>query len=321
MGLFTQENRIRCGKCNTEFDLNQNKQGCPLCGFGNKSFMGIPPEAPKKEEVTKPYSRIEFIGIPPPLSLRQGKAITDKETQTWGSWLMFNDFFAPKFLSRVLAWKMDKEKKDYILLKELIDDAIILIAKHNLSSLKGFPNLQKDRHGGRLVNHFLRTFVNMGLIDAHVDGKRGDDIWRENWSRINVCLTRQGMEFAVIKNQVFDEGKKEQILSTEEKNWLLGYLVGIDKEGYREYSILKQLYEFLKSGKNGNKDLLKWFETNKNFQNYILERSEKARKDPKKFKQQIGNYARSFASAKISLLREFGVIKDKRNDYTVLGEF
>ena len=39
MVLFTtQENRIKCGRCNTGFDLNKNMGGCPLCGFGKKAF-------------------------------------------------------------------------------------------------------------------------------------------------------------------------------------------------------------------------------------------------------------------------------------------
>src|SRR3989338_4335581 len=321
MKLFSkQENRIRCGRCGTEFDLAKNKDSCPLCGFGKKSFAESPLEFSKKEETPKTQASVEFFGIPPELTLQRGKVTTHRETQTWGSWLMFNDFFAQKFISRVLAWKMHKEKKDFVFLSDLMEETIGLIAKHHLSQLKGFPNLDKDRKGGRLVYHFLRTFVNMGLIDASVDEKKGDEIWSENWTKIKISLTKQGLEFARIKNSVFDEGKKEQILSLEEKNWLVDCLKSIDKEGYKEYSILRQVYDFLKSGKNGNKDLWKWFEDNKKFCDYIHERSERAQKDPKIFKQQIHNYARTFASAKISLLRELGVVKNKRNDYTIVGD-
>ena len=255
MKLFSnQENRIRCGRCGTEFDLAKNKGGCPLCGFGKQPFIESPIEFSKKQETPNTQVTIEFFGIPPELNLQKGKVIADKETQTWGSWLMFNDFFAPKFISRVLAWKMHKEKKDSIFLNELIEEAINLIEKHHLSQLKGFPNLDKDWKGGRLVHHFLRTFVSMGLINANLDGKKGDEIWKENWTKIKISLTRQGLEFARIKNAVFDEGKKEQILSSEEKNWLVDYLRSIDKEGYKEYTILNQVYDLLKSGKNGNKD-------------------------------------------------------------------
>ena len=60
--------------------------------------------------------------------------------------------------------------------------------------------------------------------------------------------------------------------------------------------------------------------TNPKFKKYILSRSERARVDDKKYKKQVYNYARSFASAKVSLLREFGVVKNKRNDYTMTGD-
>ena len=321
MKLFTtQENRIKCGRCGTEFDLNRNKESCPLCGFGKKAFDEVPLQSYKNDETSKTHSVIESFGIPPKLHLKQGEVLTDKETQIWGSWLMFNDFFAPKFISRVLAWKMHKEKTDYVYLSDLMEESITLIKKHNLSGLKGFPNLEKDRQGGRLVHHFLRTFVNMGLAKASSDYRKVDEIWKENWNKIKVSLTKQGFEFAQIKNQVFDEGNKEQILSLEEKNWIVNYLKKIDKDGYKEYSILKQIYEFLKSGKNGNKDLWEWFENNKKFRDYIYERSERAKRDSKIFKQQIHNYARTFASAKISLLRELGVVRDKRSDYTITGE-
>ena len=232
MKLFSnQENRIRCGKCGTEFDLNKNKDSCPLCGFGKKSIVETSVEFTKKDEIPKIYAGVEFFGVPPELNLQKGKVITDKETQTWGSWLMFNDFFAPKFVGRVIAWKMHKEKKDYVFLNELMEECINLISKHNLSELKGFPNLEKDRQGGRLVHHFLRTFVNMGLADASIDGRRENSIWAENRSKVQISLTKQGLEFARIKNPVFDEGKREQILSLEEKNWLVDYLKDIDREG------------------------------------------------------------------------------------------
>ena len=67
-------------------------------------------------------------------------------------------------------------------------------------------------------------------------------------------------------------------------------------------------------------DLCKWFENNKKFCDYIYERSERAQRDSQVLKQQIHNYARTFASAKISLLRELGVVRNKRNDYAITGD-
>jgi len=83
---------------------------------------------------------------------------------------------------------------------------------------------------------------------------------------------------------------------------------------------LKEVYDFLKTGNNGNQDLWDWFEDNEKFQEYIKYRSEKAKNDDRIFRKQLHNYARTFASAKISLLRELGLVKNKRNDYTIVGE-
>lgn len=314
----TLENRIKCGKCGTEFDLNKNQDGCPLCGFGKGILIG---DIDKKITPEKNIIGLhEYIKIPPTINLSSGNVMIDDETQIWGSWLMFNDFFAPKFLSRIIIWKMYKEKKDYIILNELMDDAINIIKTNGLTKFKGFPNLNKDRKGERLVEHFLKTFVKMGLIQFEPVEKNGLDIWKANWDKIQVIPTKECVEFAQIKNKLFDEKQIEQILNLEEKDWLLNYLKKIDEKGYKEYSTLKEVYLFLKDGNNGNKDLWNWFVKNNKFQSYIEQRS-KSKDNPELFEKQIWNYARSFSSAKISLLREFGVVKNKRNDYTILGEF
>ena len=205
MGLFTtQENRVRCGKCNTEFDLNRNTEGCPLCGFGKKTAKENIAETKVTPQKIQDDQASMYFQTPPSLRLSSGKVITDDETKTWGAWLMFNDFFAPKFLSRVLAWKMQKVNSDSILLSDLMRESISLISKYNLSHLKGFPNLEKDKEGGRLVHHFLRTFVNMGLVNAKPTEKGIEEVWKEKWDKIKVSLTKEGLEFAQIKNNVFD---------------------------------------------------------------------------------------------------------------------
>lgn len=320
MGLFTnQENRVRCGKCNTEFDLDKNAEGCPLCGFGKNVHKTTSSDTKTNVKIQE-QKVSEYLQIPTSMNLEHGKVIVDKETKIWGSWLMFNDFFAPKFLVRILAWKMKNENSDSVLLNSLLTDAIEIIHKNNFSSLKGFPNLEKDEEGGRLVHHFLRTFNKMGLVYVEPTDKGIKDVWKEKWDKIRISLTKEGLEFAQIKNNIFDMGKTEQILTEEEKEWLIDYYKKISKEGYNEYYVLKEVYDFIKKGKNGNRDLWEWFEKNKSFQDYIKSRSKKAESDPKIFKKQLGNYAKTFASAKISLLRELGIIKNKRNDYTILGE-
>ena len=316
--IDSSENRIRCGRCSTEFDLNKNREGCPLCGFGEKKLQGISTiKSANYQE--KPIISNKYLSVPPKLTLEPGKVNVDQETNIWGSWLMFNDFFAPKFLSRILAWKMYEENKDHILLSSLMKDAIKIIKKYRLSYLKGFPNLKKDWQGERLVDHFLTTFVKMGFIEVKSSDDNTKNIWKEEWNKIKVYLTREGLEFARIINPIYDENKNEQILGVEERKWLIDYLKRIDKQGYKEYSVLKEVYDFLKLGNNGNKDLWRWFVNNQRFRNYIPNRSKKAKEDAEVFERQMKNYSRSFSSAKISLLRELGVIKNKRNDYTIEG--
>ena len=85
-------------------------------------------------------------------------------------------------------------------------------------------------------------------------------------------------------------------------------------------TLIQEVFEHIKSGHNGNKDLWNWFENDKRFQDYIRSRSRRAKEDPKIFDKQLSNYAKTFASTKISLLRELGIIKNKRNDYSIIGE-
>lgn len=310
------ENRIKCGTCGTEFDLNKNMEGCPLCGFGRDSALR------KTKNTIYQITQLqdEYFKKPPHLDLLPGRVISDDETNIWGSWLMFNDFVAPKFLIRIIAWKMYNEKNDNVLLSNVMNEAINLIKKNRLSQFKGFPNLQKDRNGQRLVDHFLKTCVKMGLVTIQSANEDKQDILTGDWDKIKISLSREGLEFSQLSNPIFDDNKNEQILSTEERNWLLKFLKKIDKEGYKEYTVLKQVYEFLKAGNNGNKDLWNWFVKNPKFREYIPKRSKRAEENQEIFEKQIWNYARSFSSAKISLLRELGLIKNKRNDYTITGE-
>lgn len=330
MKIFkSQSNTIKCGRCNTEFDLEKNEKHCPLCGFGKKQIMDreiqlVPIEKyPKEETITIPIELTTensngVISIPTPMDLELGNVYSNKETSVWGSWLMFNTFLPIKFLARITAWEMSEENT--IRLDNLINNAIKLVHKYNLSKLKGFPNLEKDPEGNRLVYHFLSTGIKMGLFDVKSSRKDIDDVLKGKWREIEVSLTKEGLDFARLRNPVFDDKKQGPALSKEEKEWIVKYLKKIDKEGHKEYSILKDVYEFLNSGHNGNKDLWGWFEENKVFRDYIKKRSIRAKSDKKIFEQQLKNYARTFASAKISLLRELGVVKDKRNDYTIVGE-
>ena len=325
--VFFNANMIKCGKCGTEFDFNKNSNGCPLCGLGKK--VAIPTkykEGTITEEDTL-ASYVEYMSPPPDLKLRSGKIHPTEETKTWGSLMMFNDFFAPKFLARVTAWMLKDKDSDSILLSELVNKSVELILLHNLHSLKGFPSqikkdetIRKDPAVGRLVYHFLFTAEHMGLFEANAIEPQAQNVWGEDWDKIEISLTKEGLEFAQLKNPVFDENKKEQVFSQEEKKWIVNYLKKIDKQGFKEYSVLKEVYDFMKKGHNGKDDLWNWFKHNKKYTDYIERISKRAKKNPDILEQQIDNYSKTFASVKVSLLRELGVVRNKRNDYTVVGE-
>ena len=313
-----QGNWIKCGKCGTEFDLNKNENGCPLCGFGEETAAVIRKEKfMSKREIEKNY-----LSIPPYIELKKGKPIIDEETRVWGSWVMFNDFFAPKFLARILAWKSKDEELEYVLLNDLIGSAKEVIEKYNLSRFKGFPNeVKNDSAIGRLVHHFLKTATKMGFFDIMAKEGNTKDMWKENWDKILITLTREGLDFARLKNQIFDEEKENQVLREEEKRFIVDHLKQIDVLGYREFSILKEVYELLKEGNNGNQDLWNWFENNKRFRDYIQKTSKRAKDSEEAYRRQLHNYAKTFASSKVSLLRELNVVRNRRNDYTIVGEF
>lgn len=313
-----QGNWIKCGKCGTEFDLDKNRNGCPLCSFGKVTAV-----VTEKETYT---SRLEIekscLSIPPHIELKRGKPIVDEETRVWGSWVMFNDFFAPKFLARRLAWELKDEKSDYVLLYDFIADAKKTILRHNLSRFKGFPNdVGNDSAIGRLVHHFLKTAAWMGFFDVKIRNGNSRNIWKENWDNILVNLTMEGLNFAQLRNLIFDKNEETQVLTEEEKIFIINHLRQIDSLGYREYSTLKEIYEFLKKGNNGNRDLWNWFENKEMYQDYIRRTSKRARYSEEAYRRQLRNYAKTFASSKVSLLRELNLVKNKRNDYTIVGEF
>jgi ribosomal protein L37E len=302
------ENRVKCGRCSTEFDINKNLKGCPLCGFGKGSTSS-----------NFTIKKSSYLSVPPKLNLKAFLPIVDEERKIVGAWGMFNDFFSGKAVCRILAHVMNETGNDYIKLDDLIKKTTEVFADCNLSELKGFPkDLQSDSSVGRLVYHFISTFANMGLLNIKSNNKSN---WTsEGWNNVLITLTKDGYEFAKLRNKIFDDNdRSSQVLTVEEREWMIEFLKEIDKKGYKEYSILYEVYTFIKKGHNGKNDLWKWFRENKNFRKYLEVWSRKVDK-PKEFEKQIANLAQTFAAGKLSLLRELGIISDRRNDYTVIGE-
>lgn len=329
MSLFkSTENRVKCGKCNTEFDFNKNSS-CPLCGFGENSNETEPDNTQDTALQNQSLKMItkkagDYLSIPPYISLSKGKIILDEdaEAKTLGLWGMVNDYFSGKMMLRINA-NLIKDNGAFYELADLIEIAKSCIQSDHLYRLKGFPNdIKSESSMGRLVQHFVKSFWKMGLFEVkHVSGKNEKkDIWNEPWNKIMIRPTQEGLEFSRLKNKVFDDHDYEnQILTAEEKEWLMNYLKKLDSAGFKEYTTLKEVYSFIKQGHNGKQDLWNWFSKNPKFRSYIKSWSAKS-DNSKEFEKQIMNLAVTFSAGKVSLLRELGLIKNKRNDYTVIGE-
>ena len=327
MSLFSTENHVRCGRCGTEFDLNKNKNECPLCGFGKATFQEVKSieNFPIKQITTgTERSQKNYLTAPIKIDLPNGKIVIDYETKRVGLWGMFNDFFSGKFLLRVSANMLIEEKKDFVSLRDLIEKSKIIMLQKDLLTLKGFPNdINAESAVGRLVYHFLAGYHKMGLFEIKLNRASEDmkeNMLNEPWENVLIRPTSEGLEFARLKNHIFDEHDYEnQILTEEEREWMINYLKTIEKKGFKEYYLLNQIVSFLKKGKTGNKDLWDWLKKNPEFVSYVKERSGKS-KNPKAFERQLENLSKTFGASKISLLRELGIIKNKRDDYTIIGE-
>ena len=332
MKLFdSRKNWIKCGNCGTEFDLGKN-HGCPLCLFGTgKRKVHTPLQ--KNAEIHDQTAE-NCLEIPQDFHPESKNPVVGYQEKTVGSWGMFNSFFPGKAISRVAANMINNAESDYVPLKEVIQKTAEAVKSAGIVRLRGFPNnTARESSVGRLANHFAKTFYDMGLIDLrpmNPANRSGLKIYgrgnlkiqingqKVELSALEMGLTRDGLDFARLRNGIFDDRKDSQILSKEESDWMISYLKRIAKEGYNEYPILHELYSFLKEGNKKWRDLCNWFAQKAELEEYAKKWSRKAG-DEKAFRQQIDGLASTFAAGKLSLLRELGAVSNKRNDYTIIG--
>jgi len=270
-----------------------------------------------KPAVQKLERASRYLMPPPELeNLPNGKVITDsREAKYVGALGLFNSFFPVKAVLRVLTHMMKENDGKPVSLQQLVDRSVEVFVATGLSGYRGFPMRRKGKRGegsaiGRLVWHFIVPARNMGLIEA--DGK----IPTRGWDSVRVSVTKEGWEFARLENRLLDGKERVQVLSEAEREWMLSHLRKIDEKGYKEYSFLLRIFEELK---RGNTDIAAWLERDKQFNEYVKSWSRK-KGDPSEFRKQIRNMAVMFAQGKIALLRELGVISNKRNEYTVIGQ-
>lgn len=247
----------------------------------------------------------------------------DIRPQTVGFWAQTNSVFSIMASLRILANLMRNSNSISINLQEFVN-ICKKVFNFGYGKYRGFPSSDKESAIGRFVWHFLTPAFEMGLISIKESKSNQEGIpWQnKEWKKVQIAITKQGYQLAKIHSKFFDEKGEEQILNDEERVWWLNYLKEIDSKGFKEYNLMRDVYNFLRKGHNGKDELFNWFENDERFVNYIKSWSRKAKSgDDETFNKQLNNLAMSFAGSKVALLREFGLIKNKRNDYSIVGVF
>lgn len=231
------------------------------------------------------------------------------EKSSFGSWGMFNSYTPGKAALRLLTNLLSKNRESSVKFSYLIDECMMNFSRAGLYKYRGFPKKNSDSARGRLAEHLLVPFSEMGLMKVYGDKKDRQ-----------VMITREGLAFAKLQNPLLDEKGKTRPLSEEESKWLVEHLKKIDKLGYKEFSVLKSLTEFSATAKREFEDIVGWFKNNQSFVEW-LKNGSRYENDPKAFSRQLDNVSRTFASGKIALLRELGIISNIRATYRVLQNF
>lgn len=249
--------------------------------------------------------------------------INDDRPQRVGTWGQVNSFFSIKAALRILANYLKNNDVNSINLYNFVDICINLFKEHDLNIYRGFPSTEKDTAIGRFVWHFLTAAQEMGLIiikESKLDYD-GMPSSLHDLEDVEIGITQEGLEFARLKNNILDGISNKQVLTQEEKYWMVSFLKKIDSEGYKEYSLLKDVFEFIKQGNNGKDDLCNWFENDQRFIEFIKSWSRKAESGKEEeLEKQIKNLAATYSAAKVAFLRELGIIRNKRNNYDIIGE-
>jgi len=225
----------------------------------------------------------------------------------FGAWGMFNSYAPGKAALRVLMNILNENTGNPIKFSRLIDECMTYFSRSGLYKYRGFPKRISESARGRLATHLILPYNDMGLMKVHGGMKNG-----------HIMLTEKGLAFAKLQNPLLDEKGKTKPLSEEESQWLKGYLQEIDGLGYKEFSLLKGLTEFLADSERQFEDIVDWFKNKKDFVEWLREGS-RHKDDPKAFSRQLDNVATTYASGKVALLRELGILSTSRATYKVLS--
>jgi len=224
----------------------------------------------------------------------------------FGAWGMFNSFVPGKAALRVLINLIESKEGKPIRFSNLVDASMTHFSRSGLYKYRGFPKKTSESARSRLAMHLIMPYSDMGMVRVYDEEK--DPL---------MMVTTEGLNFSKLPNPLLDMGKKDRSLSVEESNWLIGYLKEIDELGYKEFSLLENMTRFLTNRDTSFVDIANWFKSNQSFVNWLRSGS-RYRDDPKAFSHQLDNVARTFASGKIALLRELGIVSGSRATYQVL---
>lgn len=253
-------------------------------------------EAYQSENFLRELSTFENVRLAEP----------DIKQRKFGAWGMFNSYAPGKAALRVLMNLLNKNAGNPVKFSHLIDECMIYFSRSGLYKYRGFPKKTSESARGRLAAHLILPYHDMGLIKIYGGIKDG-----------HVMFTEEGLAFAKLQNPMLDAKGKKKPLSEEESQWLISHLKEIDGLGYKEFSVLKGLTEFLARSERQFEDIVDWFKNKNDFVEWLREGS-RHKDDPKAFTRQLDNVARTFVSGKVALLRELGVVSSARATYEVV---
>jgi len=281
-------------------------------------------QASQENQVTQMQ---DLLSAPPKITnlpaYSLGKCSSPTRPQLVGSWGQFNSFYPVKAACRIVANSIALGREDNLRLDRFVLASLSEFKRRKMERLRGFPSSGKATAAGRYVWHFLTTAYEMGFLTLRTAPGVKDTMPESlsDWEMSFVGISDKGFEFARFDNDVFDHSNNVQVLSGDESSFILNHLKEIDSKGYREFSLLRDVYRFLGEGHDGKDDLRHWFEGNQSFRDYVASWSRKLGPGSEaEGSKQLSNVASTYAASKIALLRELRLVDYRRNRYDIVGE-
>ncbi len=229
-------------------------------------------------------------------------------TSPFGAWAMFNSFIPGKAAMRVLGHFLDDQNDSLFQFGSLIEETVRSIRSRKFSGVRGFPGSRKASSVPRFATHLVLPLSEMGLVLSK----------QQNGTRM-MGLTEAGLNFSLLENPLLDSQDGKEGLSRDEREWIIGHLKRIDGLGFREYSTLHSIVDYVGSQRPSREQLVDWFANRRDFRDHIGSVSRHA-SDPPRLRKQIRNLANTYVSSKIAILRELGVVSDVRGAYDLVSK-